>query len=363
MFDDFDPEKAAAEEAKREEIKKMYGDDEAELQLMREQFASKSIEQNVKSLAKSEADIEEITDEGSIVKDLVGQVVNEEIIEEVIEEVINETSGDENEIVNETGDVESEPEVPVKQVNDTWLKEKEELLNRLKQEEEARKVQEGILIKMFQEQQAAKQKPAEPENVVEPEVELDPEVAKLLDEATKKMTYAEDENAASLLKQAMLIMAKKAQPKVVKEEVTEEKIAAILAKRDQELYNQQFEKARDDFFNTDEGKKIWNDEDLRDLFTVKFERVRNSGEHRNPEDLFKKTAEKVLPTKASSSTANKPVIKVADSLKEDASKSGEAKKQAVKPTGASNAGKPDDGKKFSQVDAYTQLMRSMGQDF
>lgn len=360
-LDNFDVEKAEQEEAKREEVKKNYenyGNDEVELAQMRQEFLRVNNESNAKNLDKLEERLDEISDNDHLLADEVKRVSEQISEEEKEEDEESETDETKEELLEEEDEKEEETKTVSDEEKEKILKEKEELALLMKEKDE-------LIIKMYQQLQ-------ESQKVVETkeEVKEDPkpkankeDIKKKVKEAIEKISYAEEDNASDLLTEVIMSLANEDKPAVPV--LDESKIEELLNKREQKAYEQKFNSERDKFFASENGKKILADEDLFDLYQAKFVRLQNTGKHLNPEDLFNKALEQTNSVfgakKASSSTASKAVPKVSDSLKEDVSKVEDTKKQAVKPTSSSNAGKTAESKKFNQLDAYKEYLKSIGQ--
>ncbi len=362
MFDSLDIEKLEAEDAKREELKKTYGEvgpDELELTKLREGFMKETTEQNVRSLERMEKNAEELSDDKPLISKDIEKFSEEENKEEVAEEVEQE-----EESTEEQEELDSEKSEDLVDVNsdtksseptDEWLKEKEELIASMKQKDE-------LLVKMYQELQSRTAPVEQKQDKKEEVVEDDTEILAKAKNVVKSITEYEEEEAS--IKLAELI---KDLSKGKKQELSEDVIEEMLAKREQKKYIEKFNIEKENFFNTDEGKKVLADDDMFDVYKIKLDRLQQSGKHLNPEDLFKSAYENTIKvfkgeTKANSSTASKPVPKVSDSLKDGVSKVEGTKKQAVKPTSSSNAGKTADTKKFDATEAWKELQRSMGQN-
>lgn len=360
MFDDLDIEKLEAEDAKRNEVKKnfeKYGSDELELAQLREGFLSNTVDANVKSLKRLEENLEELSDEKSIISDAIEKFSDEENKEEENnKEEIEDNSSDENgnETSGEKADVNSDA-LDTKPESNSWEKEKQELEALMRQKDE-------LLIKMYQEIQNAnkQQQSAQKEVNEEPKTDdTEQEIIRKAKEIIEDISHAEEDSASDKLAKLLLTLSKKKEP-----DLDEGKFEKLLSKIEQKKYIEKFEQEKINFFNSDEGKKILADEDLLDLYQVKFKRLQETGKHLNPEDLFKSAYENTIKVvsggnRTSSSTAKVP--KVSNSLKDDVSKAEDTKRQAVKPTSSSNAGKPAETKKFNQVDAYKEYLKSIGQ--
>ena len=361
-LDNFDVEKAELNEAKREEVKKnyeSYGNDEVELAQMRENFLRVNNESNAKNLDKLEERLDEISDNDHLLADEVKRVseqINEEEKEEDEESETNETKEELPE--EEEEEIKEETKLVSDDEKEKLLREKEELALLMKEKDD-------LIIKMYQQIQDSQKVVETKEEVKEapkPKANKD-DIKKKVKEAIEKISYAEEDNASDLLTEVIMSIANEDKPAVPV--LDESKIEELLNKREQKIYEQKFNSERDKFFSSENGKKILADEDLFDLYQAKFIRLQNTGKHLNPEDLFNKALEQtnsVFGTKkANSSTASKPVPKVSDSLKEDVSKVEDTKKQAVKPSSSSNAGKTAESKKFNQLDAYKEYLKSIGQ--
>lgn len=359
MFDDLDIEKLEEEDVKRQEIKKnfeQYGSDELELAQLREGFLSKTVEANVKSLKRLEENLEELSDDKLIISDAIEKFSDEENKEEEnnkeeIEE--NSTNENGNETSVEEADVNSDA-LDTKQELNNWEKEKQELEALMRQKDE-------LLIKMYQEiQNANQQQSFQKEVKEEPKTDdIEQDIIRKAKEIIEDISHAEEDSASYKLAKLLLTISNKKEP-----DLDEGKIEEFLSKREQKKYIEKFEQEKIKFFNSDEGKKILADEDLLDLYQVKFKRLQETGKHLNPEDLFKAAYENTTKVffsgnRTSSSTAKVP--KVSNSLKDDVSKVEDTKRQAVKPTSSSNAGKPAETKKFNHIDAYKEYLKSIGQ--
>lgn len=357
MFDGLDIEKLEAEDAKREEVRKTYGNvgpEELELSKMREGFMNETNEQNVRSLDRLEKSIEELSDEKSIISEDINKFSEEENKEEENTDSEEASSDDEdkNEEV-EVADVNSDA-TETKPANG-WEKEKEDLYSLMKQKDE-------LLVKMYQEiqnnnkpQQVTEEKP-----VKKVEEMTEEDIVKQAKEIIKDISFAEEDNASDKLAKLLLTLSKSKKT----EELDESKIEEILSKRDQKKYLEKFETVREDFFKTDEGKKILGDDELFDLYQVKFKRLQESGKHLNPEDLFKEAAKNTLgvfSNKTNTNSSMAKVPKVSESLKDDVSRAEDTKRKAIKPTSSSNAGNPAESKKFNKIDAYKEYLKSIGQ--
>lgn len=368
MFN-LDIDKLEAEEAKREQMKKDYGDispEEVEILKMRESYLKEQAEVTSKSLEKLDEKVSELSDDNTIISEDMKRAAEKfdeenKTTEETSEDEEVEQEEETEEIQSEeeeenTADVESEAK---NEVSEEWLKEKQEL-------ERVMKEKDDLLIKMYQELQNKQQAvtPETKQDTKEPikaknTINKD-DVKSKVKEAFEKMSYADEEAASDILTETILSLAQNNSD----DGDMDSKLEALLAKREQEKAVKQFETAKEAFFNSEEGKKVLADDDMFDLYKVKFERLQKSGKHLNPEGLFEEAYKMVNPVakKTDSSTAKKVTPKVSDSLKDDVSKVEETKKQAVKPAGSSNASKIAETKKFDAVEAWKELQRQMGQE-
>ncbi len=369
MFN-LDIDKLAEEDAKREQLKKDYGDvspEEAELLRMREGYLKQEADITGKSLEKLDERINELSDDGTIIADDIKKAAEkfdeenkstEEISEDEEKNTEEETEEiqEEEEVEENTADVESEAK---KEVNEDWLKEKQEL-------EKAMREKDELLMKMYQElqtrQQSTETKTEEVKEPVKAKSNINKDDIKTkVKEAFEKMSYADEEAASDILTETIMSLASQ---KTEDQSDVEARLEALLAKKEQEKAEKMFETAKESFFNSEAGKKVLADEDMFDLYKVKFDRLQKSGKHLNPEGLFEEAYKLVsgASSKTDSSTAKKATPKVSDSLKEDVSKVEETKKQAVKPAGSSGSTQTTANKKFDATEAWKELQRQMGQE-
>lgn len=360
MFDNLDIDKLEAEDAKKKELKETYGDispEEIELSKMREGFMKETNEDNVRSLDRLENNLSEVSDSKPLISEDIERLSEEDKKteseeEEIVEEEESSEQLDNDEKNDEVVDVNSDTN---KSPNEDWQKEKEDIFSVMKQKDE-------LLLKVIQEMQQ-KNTPTQEANIEDKSVKADEQEDIVLKakEIIKDISYANEEEASVKLAELLKSLSK---PKEV--DLDEQKFEEMLAKREQKKYVEKFNTVKQEFFQTDDGKKLLADDDLFDLYQTKFNRLQQSGKHLNPEDLFKQAYESTMSifsnvSKPSSSMASKPVPKVSDSLKDDVSKVEDTKKQAVKPSSSSNAGKPAENKKFDPIHAYKEYLKSIGQ--
>lgn len=351
MFDDIDFDKMA----EREEVVNRYGSDEADLDKMRNSFIGKTVDKNAKAVSKIEESLNEVSDDKSIISDDINRLNAELEVSEEKPEVS----------INEELDIKDINEKPVvvdtatkNEVNNDLLKAQEEFNRQLKERDD-------LIYKMFAQVQA-QQVQEVPKVEVQPEKEIEFDATSIRNKAKEvvsKIYSSNEEDASNLMAEMLLELAPKKQKAELDEVKLVQKVEELLAKRDAVIKQQKFDDARTKFLASEDGKKLQADEDLGDLFISKFNRLRDSGQYVNDEDLFTKAYDKTVGAFGTKNTQQaKPLTpKVNEVLLAQINESEQAKKQSVKPSTTSNTGKSVENKKFDTNGYYRELMKSMGQ--
>ncbi len=357
MFDEIDIEKLEAEELKRNEVRKnfeQYGEDEIAMAQMREQASRSVLEENVRALEAVEEKLNLVSDDKIVINSDIEKFDEKQTSEE--DEKPSEEQAIEDEPGSTKADLEYEAKPEVK-IDNSLVNERDNLIELMKQKDE-------LLLKMYNDLVSSKQvvkEEVKKEIVEEPEVKAE-DFEKMAKDLVEKLTY-NDESAPKMLAQMLAEVSKRSQPKAVKQDFDDSRIEEVVRKIEEKRLIQNFENAKQTFANSEDGKKILADDDLLDLFQVKYNRLQSTGKHLNPEDLFRQATEltyKTVGITKTNSSTTKPVPKVADSLKDDVSKAEESKRQALKPSSSSNAGKTVDSKKYSEIDDWKKLQEAMG---